>query len=314
MKPMLASDADETKIKFPCLVQPKIDGVRFLHLIGKPTGRSLKQHKNRYVNHFFGDMLFDGLDGEIIVGQDLTNPDLCRMTSSAIGSYEGSHHYTWNIFDHINDETKHLSYEYRIAIAQQKIVEITAKYPMLRDHLALIDSFECISMNDLLTFEEDFLDLGYEGLIIRDPNGLYKEGRSTIREGGLLRLKRFVEEEALVIGLVEGQENNNEPLINELGNTYRTSHKANKLSNGLIGNLQCSTAKDIKDSKGNLLFAKGQLITVSPGCLDHNQRRFYWENQFNILGKIIKFKFFPKGIKDKPRFPTFVSFRNKEDM
>jgi DNA ligase-1 len=313
-KPMLASDAIIEKIRFPCLVQVKIDGLRCLHTTGKLTGRSLKIHKNRYINNFFGDMLFDGFDGEMIVGTDPTAEDLCRMTSSAIGSYEGSHHFTWNIFDHINEKTKHLGYEYRIAIAQQKIVEITAKYPMLRDHLALIDSFECVSMNDLLTYEEDFLDLGYEGLIIRDPNGLYKEGRSTVREGGLLRIKRFIEEEAIVIGVSEGQHNGNEALINELGLTYRTSHQANKIGNGMVATMQAELVKDVHDSLSKkLLFNKGQVINITAGSLTHDERKYYWENKHEIIGKVIKFKSFPKGVKNKPRFPNFVSFRSKED-
>jgi len=159
----------------------------------------LKQHKNRYVNNFFGDMLFDGLDGEMIVGTDPTAEDLCRLTSSAIGSYEGSHHYVWNIFDFVKSE---LSYQERLTLASSKIEELIYKYPLLANHIKLIQSYHCVSLNDLLSYEEDFLELGYEGVIVRDPNAKYKQGRSTVREGGLLRIKRFIETEAIVVGYV----------------------------------------------------------------------------------------------------------------
>ena len=40
-KPQLAEDAVLDKVIFPCLVQPKIDGVRAMNLEGTLTGRSL---------------------------------------------------------------------------------------------------------------------------------------------------------------------------------------------------------------------------------------------------------------------------------
>ena len=315
MKFMLAVDANLEKVRFPCLVQPKLDGVRFGHLIGYPTGRSLKQHKNYYVNNFFGDMLFDGFDGEMIIGSDPTIEDLCRLTSSAIGSYEGSHHFTWNIFDFVTKDSIKLPYRERLNIASSKIGQIIAQYPILAKHIKLIQFFNCVSMNDLLSYEEDFLDLGYEGLIIRDPNGLYKEGRSTVREGGLLRIKRFIEEEAIVVGVTEGQHNGNEALINELGLTYRTSHQANKIGNGMVATMQAELVKDVYDSLSKkLLFNKGQVINITAGSLTHDERKFYYENQNKIIGRISKFKFFSRGIKDKPRFPNHVSFKNLEDL
>ena len=37
-----------------------------------------------------------------------------------------------------------------------------------------------------------------------------------------------------------------------------------------------------------------------------------WNN--NPIGKIIKYKYFPVGQKDKPRFPIFLSFRHPNDI
>jgi DNA ligase-1 len=33
-----------------------------------------------------------------------------------------------------------------------------------------------------------------------------------------------------------------------------------------------------------------------------------------LLGKIIKYSYFPTGSKEKPRFPVFRGFRDKRDM
>ena len=32
------------------------------------------------------------------------------------------------------------------------------------------------------------------------------------------------------------------------------------------------------------------------------------------IGKIVKYKFFPVGVKDRPRHPVFLGFREAEDM
>lgn len=315
IKPMLASDADESKIKFPCIIQPKIDGVRGLNMEGTLTGRSLKQHRNRHTTKFFSHRLLQGFDGELTIGENPVAEDLCRKTSSALGTIEGNPCLKWWLFDYITDYSKILPYKVRYELLKEKVELLKTQYPLLSPHIELIPSCECVSLNDLLTFEEDFLELGYEGVIIRDPNGKHKQGRSTIREGGLLRIKRFIEEEAIVVGLVEGDTNNNEAQTNELGQTFRTSHAENKVPNGMIGSLTCKVIKDVFDAQTKkLLFKKDDLITVSPGKMTHAERIYYFNNQHVLLGEVIKYKFFPKGIKDKPRFPNFQSIRNKEDV
>ena len=134
-----------------------------------------------------------------------------------------------------------------------------------------------------------------------------------MREGGLLRIKQFIESEAIVDAIVEGESNQNEAQTNELGLQFRSSHQANMIPNGLVGSLTCRALQTETD-RGRVVIEEGQIITVSPGNMPHDLRKYYFENQNEILKKIIKFKFFPKGIKDKPRFPTFVTIRQPEDM
>lgn len=49
MKPLLADDWVESKLVFPLIGQPKVDGVRALNMVGKLTARSLKPFKNKYL-------------------------------------------------------------------------------------------------------------------------------------------------------------------------------------------------------------------------------------------------------------------------
>jgi len=73
--------------------------------------------------------------------------------------------------------------------------------------------------------------------------------------------------------------------------------------------------KDVLDPQtGAVILHKGDRVKVSPGKMTAEQKKYYWEHQEELLEHVIKFKLFPKGTKDKPRFPTFDSIRNKNDL
>jgi DNA ligase-1 len=157
--------------------------------------------------------------------------------------------------------------------------------------------------------------MGYEGVIVRCLKGLYKHGRSTVKQMWLLRGKDFIDFEFVATRITEGRTNLNEATTNERGLTERSTHQENMVPNGMVGNLIGNVCKDVKDPQTKqVLLTAGQEVTVSPGEMDHTMRKHYFENQHLILGQINKAKFFPKGHKDKPRFPIWQSLRAAEDM
>lgn len=303
MKPMLARDWIESKVKFPCIVQPKIDGVRALCIDGKLVGRSLKPFANKYVTQMLSRPEFNGFDGEITVGvpEDRTSETLCRDTTSAMNRIDGESIVTWTIFDVVSNK----KYSDRIKEA------CAVDGPV---YIRVIGGSLVRNMKELLAYESQCLDMGYEGVILRDPDGLYKEGRSDSKMQ-CWRIKRFIEEEVLVTKILEGSKNNNEKKVNELGRTERSSHQENMQPNGEVGTIIGTLLKDIfHPVTGNVLFKEGLEVQVSPGEMTQEECKFYWSNQEQIVGKVIKFKTFPQGVKDKPRFPTFVCFRDKSEI
>lgn len=312
MKPMLASDWEEAKVRFPLIAQPKIDGVRALNMTGKLTGRSLKQFKNKHVTTQFSHSLLVGFDGEMAANSEV-HPDLCRMTSSALGTIAGQPYILWWLFDYVASDTRDMGYTDRLVHLVQAVDLVREQRPDLWNHLRLMPSKRCTTMEELIEYDTWLLLQGYEGTIVRDPEGGHKQGRSTVREGGLLRIKRFVEFEYTVHTIIEGEENLNEAQINELGQTFRSSHRENKVANGMVGAMLGNVTKDVVID-GAVLFAAGQEVRVGAGCLSHDQRREYFLRQDEFKSMVHKAKFFPKGIKDKPRFPTWQGFRMAEDM
>lgn len=315
MKPMLASDYDESKIRFPVVAQPKIDGVRGMNMLGGLTGRSLKQHANKHVTRFFSHSALIGFDGEMAAERE-THPDLCRLTTSALSTIEGEPFILWWLFDYVTAATKGLPYVQRQAALAVRVAEMKADPHQheLTHHLRIVPSILCASLEQLNEVDSVWLDMGYEGSILRDPQGLHKQGRSTIREGGLLRIKRFADFEVRVTKIIEGETNTNEAQQNELGLQFRSSHQENMVPNGMVGAMLGVVLKDVKDSAGNVLFSKGTEIRFGAGRMTHEDRLRFFQLPHLLVGQVAKVKTFLKGVKDKPRFPTFQCLRAASDI
>lgn len=296
-KPILATDFDESKLVYPIIATPKIDGVRGIHLYGRPafTGRSLKPFGNSLVSNVFTNL--EGIDGELTYGP-ITASDVCRTTTSVVNTHDDTraNSLILNAFDYITPTTVKLGYLERYAALQEFLAYIN------RQNIHLVPYTTIHSLDELLSYESSILAQGYEGVILRSPNGLYKNGRTTVKEGTYLRIKRFIQEDAVVLSLTEAMENANEAVTNALGRTERSTHQSNLIPKGMLGSLVC---RDIKS---------GAEITVGSGELSHELRTYYWNNPDQLVGRTISYKFFPKGVKDKPRFPTFVAVRPEEDL
>jgi DNA ligase-1 len=129
--------------------------------------------------------------------------------------------------------------------------------------------------------------------MVRRPEGLYKQGRSGKTDKWLCKIKQFEDAEAECIGIVEQQHNGNEPTINELGYTRRSSHKANRTLKGTTGALVCRTPGGIE-------------FQIGTGMNDALRAEFWADPP---VGKQIKYKSQPTGVKDKPRFPVYLGIR-----
>ncbi len=290
MKPMLAATIENMKdIKYPVYASPKLDGVRCLVTKeGKLVSRSLKPIPNKYVNKLFGRREYAGLDGELISGSP-TAKDVYRRTVGDVRRADGEPDVTLFVFDEWNRQRP-----FRDAVDALDGMYHETPVLSLPQHLIKDEK-------ELLKYEQDTLDLGYEGLILRDPDGLYKFGRSTMKEQGMMKLKRFVDGEAEILEVIEEMHNGNEAKKNELGRTARSSAKAGKVPTGRAGGLS------VRDAKSGVEF------TIGTG-MDDADKKFFWKHRDATVGKLVKYKSFLIGVKDKPRFPVYLGPREKWDL
>lgn len=306
-KPMLAcrENPDLTKLRFPILVSPKLDGIRCVKLNGKALSRKLLPIPNNFVRNWIEKNLPDGIDGELMLSS--MQAATFNEVQSAIMSVEGEPDFVFCAFDcttassvNLNQtrDCSSLPFRDRFAFLSQ------TKWCLGDDWLRLrvVPHEETYSVDRLLEMASEFCAAGFEGAMIRDPNGPYKFGRSTEREGYLLKLKSFVDEEAVVIGVVEQFENTNEATVNELGQTKRSSAKAGKVPKGVLGALVCR-------------FDDGTEFEVGSGFTDAQRVEYWNEERFEQVRRLpvtVKHQPPPGGRKkgEAPRFPVFKGFRH----
>lgn len=310
MKPQLAEDAILDQVRFPCWVQPKIDGVRALNLNGRLTGRSLDEFKGFGITEYFSQPEFQYLDGEMILGNDPTAELLCSQTTGAMGRFKGVDEMPdlhWYVFDYLREPE--IAYHARYNQLRQQVI-------LLGDpRIHLVPVWECFDLSGLQEVINNFATAGYEGTIIRNPNAPYKPGRATKKMQELWRVKPWADAEILVTNIIEGSSNQNEAKKNSLGRTERSSAKAGLVPNGQVGSIVGNLLREFHcPITGKLLLPKGLEVTVGSGAMTIEQAKYYWENQSEIIGHIVKFKFMAHGIKDQPRFPTYLSHRLPEDL
>ena len=295
-KPMLAGKQTNPKnVDFPVIMSPKLDGIRIVvHPELGPVTRSLKPVPNVHIRGLLDRPEFHNLDGEIVVGAVSEN-DTFTATTSGVMSGHGRPYFTFVVFDSF--ENPSLPYVTRMAQAKAQIAASGS------DYVVFVESPVAENMGDMLNYEVDCLDAGYEGIMYRRPEGHYKFGRSTEREGILIKVKQFSDSEARVVGVEYLKHNLNAATTNALGRTERSSHAAGKMEDSSqVGAL-------VVEGIGEF---EGVQFSIGTGFSEAQRRELARDG--GLVGRVVNYRYQAEGAKDAPRFPVFHGFRSEEDM
>jgi len=289
MKPMLLcrDNPDTSKLPYPVYAFPKLDGIRCVIVDGQAKSRTMKDIPNESIQRILGKHHWNGLDGELIVG-DPNSSTVYRDTNSFVMAQKKTGPFKYYVFDNwMMPDNPKFGYRYD-----------TLKHFAEDVHVEVLPGEFIRDERELLDFEERCLNNGYEGVIVRCREGVYKQGRTTMGEQNTYKLKRFVDDEALVIGFEEEMHNGNTAETNELGRTKRSTAKAGLSGKGTLGAIIARTPEGIE-------FAIGSGFNAE-------DRKQLWRDRSDLVGVTVKYKSFPIGVKDKPRHPIFLGFRNME--
>jgi len=195
-KPMLAVNCrDLSKIEYPCLLSPKLDGIRCLKREGKIVSRTFKDIPNRFISSSLRAMAEEGFDGELVTTDEDGNVEDFNTIQGNVMRVEGRPHFQLLVFDNFTSQGG-----FRQRYEELVSNEAFQRYPV---QLRLVPHVICNSLEQLEDFEEHCVAAGYEGIMIRHQHGRYKQGRSTEKQQWLLKVKRFEDIEGLVVGIKE---------------------------------------------------------------------------------------------------------------
>lgn len=294
-------------LNYPVMVSNKIDGIRCHVSLGNsgmpfPYTRKNKWIPNIYTRKTLEREAYNRLDGEITVGK-ANSKSVFNRTQSAIMSQDGEPDFKYWVFDLI-DERGQRPFVERFEHLQMRFNDgLYKSTPFIK----LVPHEYIANFDELMAYEENAVSLGWEGIMIRKIYGMYKQGRSTLKEAILIKVKRFLDAEAEILGCYEQETNTNPSFISEVGRSKRSKHQEGMVKNGRMGGFH------VRDLESGVEFDLGNLSGIT-----QIQRKTLWDGFLAdpslLLHKTVKYKFTPCGTKDKPRQPILLGFRDQIDM
>jgi len=289
-KPQLATQIDDlSTLSYPLYVSKKLDGIRSTIFNGVAYSRSLKLIPNLSIQKWAKEnaACLEGLDGEFIVGSP-TSETVFRDTTSFVMSIDKVGEFQFFAFDqvHITSEAKE----------RQEALEALTSIP----RVTILEQTLVQSEAELEAYRTVAVQEGFEGAMVKKVKGKYKFGRSSVKEGLLLKMKLFNDIDLRVVGFEPLYKNTNEATVNKLGRSQRSSAKENLVPQELLGAL-------------TLMQPSGMTVSCGSG-FNQQERIYWWENRNQLVGKLATVKYFSVGIKDVLRFPIFKGFRDEKDI
>lgn len=262
VSPMLAKAFDNGKhLRFPLYIQPKIDGLRCLaHPCGlfSRTGcpfLGLDAIQNDLKTYFLeqGGCVVDGeLYSDEMPFEELSG--YCRRQKEIPSGKK----VVFHVFDVIPPTD--MAFEDRLH-----------RFPKQTEHIRWVPTRQIEKPKQIEENLKKFVEEGYEGIILRNPKGVYRKGH---RSWDLQKYKLFKEEEFEITGFTEG--------------TGREK--------GLVV-WECRTPQ-------------GKTFHVRPEG-DHEGRRDLFQNASTHIGKKLTVVFQEYTKDNLPRFPVAKAFREK---
>jgi len=195
---------------FPCLVQPKLDGVRCICYLNNAKDRVIAQSRTgnffTSINHITST-LFENLlnynhnsninlilDGELYTNEipfeELVG--LVKQKKIKLDEKNKYHIIKYHIYDIILNDTP---FEIR-----NKILHHFIEYSK-NEHIFFVKTEEVLNINDFKNAFNNYVSDGYEGIMLRSKTGNYV---CNYRSSHLLKYKQFIENEYKIVGFDEG--------------------------------------------------------------------------------------------------------------
>ena len=219
--PMLAHGFDKhaKKILFPCMVQPKLDGVRMISKVERtgPGGgyrvvclsRTGKEFDAVPMQYIARDLIALAtrarqelesfyFDGELF-STEMLFEDIVSACRTSVGHDEAKFkHLHYHVYDLIPVEDANLAMAY-----EDRFEMLTCLRGGGYANLQLVEAMPIDRPEDIPKMHDVYVEQGYEGIIVRNRRGAYLSNRSY----DLQKYKRFTDQEYEIVDAKEATGN-----------------------------------------------------------------------------------------------------------
>ena len=205
-RPMLAVswDKQHKKIKYPCFAQPKLDGVRCI--ASKKDGKIFLQSRGGKaidtLDHIEDELNLLLKDGEVLDGEIYRHGWSFQKIVSAVKKVNNDTKWLeYHVYDLPSDKDRDflLRSERLFIIMSRGFIDPTNMFEV--QFVEPVRTREIADIHELDAFEAKMVELGYEGVMVRNASGRYMQGH---RSYDLQKMKRFEDAEYSIVDVVEG--------------------------------------------------------------------------------------------------------------
>ncbi|MGI4813197.1 MAG: hypothetical protein ACRYGG_07665 [Janthinobacterium lividum] len=276
--PMLAQDFEKKKkkLEYPVFVQPKLDGCRAMAKWEGDrvvlTSRNGKEWEFvPHINEALEKFLPRGceFDGELYIHgktfQEITR--LIKKTKPETLTVE------YHVYDLPNSSGNPFL---RFSVRREILAEIFIDSKVIDNDFPIkhVNTRMAFTEGEVISMHDMYVQEGYEGAIVRVPNGLYLYG---YRSNDLLKVKKFDDAEFTVVGYSSG---------------------VGRYEGAVCWHCATEERREFKVNPKTTISDKQQLF----------------QNAESYIGQKLKVRFFGRSEDNIPRFPVGLGFRLEQDI
>jgi DNA ligase-1 len=233
---VVGADSKKKKvIKFPCFVQPKLDGLRcvsYAARCGNDTVVSLQSRTGAFftglphiaaaLRPYLSQHPSIVIDGELYTDQ-MPFEELAglikkkKITDSDVERLKKVKYHVYDIYDRARSN---MPYSERLGVLVDAVrrcacvandtltASSSSPHRMLRSAteaatvVVLVRTEKVVALSNFRRLFSEFVEAGYEGIMLRNADGIY---RANYRSNDLQKYKEFIEDEYLITGYTQGE-------------------------------------------------------------------------------------------------------------
>lgn len=284
-------DVPITDMKLPLFGSYKLNGIRCYVSKGELYSRSNKPIPNVRFKEYFNEILEFTKNNDIVFDGEIYSHQITFQEIVSIVMTEDKEipeSIKFNCFDCILDNDFNMKFEYRN--------DTLSKFNF-KNYKPVVQ-VEILSHKEIEELYQKALDNNYEGLILRNLESPYKQGRATVKEGIIYKMKQFDNFDGIITGIEERMRNTSESFINELGKKQKHDYKDCKEHTGLANAFIVET-EEFGEQKVNI-------------AATDVEKKAFWSMREDMIGRWIVFKATKTGMKDKLLLPIFLHLRDSK--